>query len=455
MLELEEPWRVVEEFKRDQIVKGALPELDEAYIRAVMKSGHDYQAAWAFGLLAKGRPHTTGFLSHRIGAGLMKLMHDFFQSGAERVNESIAATIGSDLKGFRPTDPRLADLARLYLHFLRFVSSGDNPGPREKLREVVLKFNQANPTDMAGVQMAYLLAQLDDQGPEPWETMKQYTKALGSTTPGPGFLSIFAGAAVRRTVKTGDLKPMQEVLVWIRDNAAAKTRVPKALWKAHLLAVTGLLSDEATIGARLQEAVNAYTAFIQSWDPSDGSGATPQHLCDAVASLATLLMQGGAGEEARTFMGQIQQACAEQPAALAVTAVVDLALGKDRGTKPAEILRELIPRLASEQAKIQSHLWLAVTAQAAGDEKAAKESFQAAAKSIRSERQRGAKSVLAPDRRSMVAMSGSFNMSTGYSDQSPFGLILEVDVTTRMILFPPAAVDEAKMVPFLKPQKGN
>jgi len=91
-----------------------------------------------------------------------------------------------------------------------------------------------------------------------------------------------------------------------------------------------------------------------------------------------------------------------------------------------------------------------VVAEAASDSTRAKLHFKAAAESILAERTRGVNILLAPDRRSLVAFSGAFNMGAGYSSESPFGLTIDVSVTTRMALFPPAAVDKKKLEPHLK-----
>jgi hypothetical protein len=129
--------------------------------------------------------------------------------------------------------------------------------------------------------------------------------------------------------------------------------------------------------------------------------------------------------------------------------VVNLMTAKE-GADPKKDLTELADKLASHQAQIQARLWLGVLAEVAGDDKAAKAYFKKAAGKIAEERKRGSVVPLAPDHRSLVAFSGNFNMGAGYASGSPFGLAIEVTVQTRMFLFPPAAVDEKKLEPYLK-----
>jgi hypothetical protein len=69
---------------------------------------------------------------------------------------------------------------------------------------------------------------------------------------------------------------------------------------------------------------------------------------------------------------------------------------------------------------------------------------------LAAERMRGAPVALAPDLRSLVALSGQFNMGSGHAPDSPFGLALSVSVDPRLVLFPPAAVSAEKIETYLK-----
>lgn len=453
MIDLGEFWRVKQFFKEGEVVRAAHPRLDEAFIQAAMGGSLDYPAAWAFGRRAKGKPPTPVFLAHRIGAGLMMIMKGFYggsATGQPSLDPKVVLQVEKDLRAFRPTDPRLADLTGVYLIFLRFVlNQGPESPARKVLAEKVLSYNRAYPGDLPGVQMAYLLAQLSAEGPDAWEVIGRYRKAMGKKEIPTNFLPVFAGAAVKKSIRKKDIQPVKEVLVWMEKRFAQEQTQSSRIWRAHLLAVSGLLSDDKSGGQNLQQAVNAYGQVVNTWGEGETAQQTLETLCDAVASVSTLLMQGQAADQAAGLLDQASQVCGSFPAAAAVGAVVNLMTGKE-GVDPKKDLTELAEALASHQAQIQARLWLGFLAEASGDKKAAQEHYRKAAEKIAEERKRGAVVPLAPDHRSLVAFSGNFNMGAGYSSGSPFGLAIEVTVSTRMFLFPPAAVDEKKLEPYLK-----
>jgi len=456
LIDLGEFWRVKQFFKEGEVLRAAHPRLDEAFIQAAMGGSLDYPAAWAFGRRAKGQPPTPVFLAHRIGAGLMMIMKGFYggaASGQPSLDRDVVLRVEKDLRAFRPTDPRLADLTGVYLTFLRFVLNQDPESPaRKALAKEVLSFNRTYPGDLPGVQMAYLLANLDPQGVDAWEVINRYRKASGQKRIPTHFLPVFAGAAVKKAIRDKDVQPLNDVMTWLEKRLAEEKTPSLGIWKAHLLAATGLLSDNQSGGKKLQEAVTAYGQVINSWGDADESERSLEIICDAVASVSTLLMQGQSLEQAASLLDQAAQVCGNFPSTAAVGAVVDLMTGKKVETEkdPRKILSSLADLLASHQAQIQAQLWLAVLAELAGDEKNAGSHFEKAAGKIAEERQRGSVVPLAPDHRSLVAFSGNFNMGAGYSSGSPFGLAIEVTVQTRMFLFPPAAVDEKKLEPYLK-----
>ena len=453
LINLGEFWRVKRIFKEAEVVRAANPRLDEAFIQAAMGGSLDYPAAWAFGLRAKGSPPTPAFLAHRIGAGLMMIMKGFYggaATGQPGLDRKVVLQVEKDLRAFRPTDPRLADLTGLYLTFLRFVlNQGPDSPARKALAKEVFSFNRAYPGDLPGVQMAYLLAQLGPEGPDAWEVIGRYRKAMGKQPIPTHFLPVFAGAAVKKSIQEKAIQPVGEVLAWLNKRFAREQTQSSRIWKAHLLAVSGLLSDDKSGGQTLQQAVTAYGRVVNTFGEGDTAQQTLESLCDAVASVSTLLMQGQAADQAAGLLDQASQVCGSFPAAAAVAAVVNLMTGKE-GADPQKVLTELADNLASHQAQIQARLWLGVLAEVAGDEKSAKQHFEKAAEKIAEERKRGAVVPLAPDHRSLVAFSGNFNMGAGYASGSPFGLAIEVTVQTRMFLFPPAAVDEKKLEPYLK-----
>jgi len=384
-------------------------------------------------------------------------MKDFYggaAAGRPRLESEAVLQVEKDLRAFRPTDPRLADLTGVYLIFLRFVmNQGPESPARKALAKEVLSYNRAYPGDLPGVQMAYLLAQLGSEGPDAWEVIGRYKKAMGKKPIPTHFLPVYAGAAVKKSVREKDIQPVKEVLDWLERRFDRKQTQLSRIWKAHLLAMSGLLSDDKAGGQILQQAVTAYGRVINTFGEGDTAQQTLEALCDAVASVSTLLTQGQSAEQAAGLLDQASQVCGSFPATAAVGAVVNLMTGKE-GADPKKDLTELADSLASHQAQIQARLWLGVLAEISGDGKAAKKQFQKAAKMITEERKRGAVVPLAPDHRSMVAFSGNFNMGAGYASKSPFGLAIEVTVSTRMFLFPPAAVDEKMIEPYLKkPEK--
>lgn len=450
-LALDEPWRVTAGFDRARVVRAAHPVLDEAFIRAIMEDGIDYERAWRFGREAKGKPPSKVFLSHHIGAGLMMIMRGFYgSSGPSRMDASLVAAVKRELEVFRPADERLADLTSLYLDFLSFVTNQDDRRARDRLQGVVGKFVRAYPADLAGVQMVFLLAQLGIEGPAPWARISAYRQALGRKHAPASFLPVFAGAAVRKAVEDRDAGPINTVLGWMAHQPAAGAEAK--LWRANLLAVRGLLSEETVIGKRLQEAVNAYGEYIQLWGQGESQPDDVGRLCDAVVSVATLLMQGGGTDNATALVDQTRPACGKQPDFEALGAVLDLARGKQPEgiPRPEERLAKVMDLLTSHQTKIQVRLWLGALARANQDEDGASGHFAEAAKLIKEQRERGMPVVLAPDLRSLVSFSEAFNMGAGYASGSPFGLAIEVTVTTRVLIFPPAAVDEKELGKYLK-----
>jgi tetratricopeptide (TPR) repeat protein len=439
---LDEFWRVLKFFKASEVVRAAHPQLDEAFIQAAMGGSLDYSAAWAFGRRARGKPPTPKFLTHRIGAGLVMIMKDFYGGVAAQkpdLEPAVVVFVERDLRRFRPADPRLVDLTGIYLTFLRFVLNQEPESPaRRALQKEVLSFNRTYPGDLPGVQMAYLLAQLGPEGPDAWEVIGRYRQAMGKQRIPTHFLPVFVGAAVRKAVKENDRQPLKIVMAWL-DKRLTEERSPSLMiWKAHLLAVTGLLSDDELGGKGLQEAVNAYGQVVNAWSEADSDQRNLGILCDAVASVSTLLMQGQDVDQAASLLEQASQVCGAFPSTAAVTAV-----------DPKKDLVSRLDALASHQSRIQVQLWLAVLAETSGDEKSARRHFIRAAERIAEERKRGSVVPLAPDHRSLVAFSGNFNMGAGYSSSNPFGLAIEVTVSTRMFLFPPAAVDEKKIEPYL------
>jgi len=452
LLELDEAWRVEKEFPVKSIIEAAHPGLDEAYIRAIMDDGLQYERAWKFGSKARGKPPTPAFLSRRIGAGLMLVMSKFYAGGDKAFDPGLLAAIGNDLEAFRKTDAELSDLTVIYLEFMAFIS-GDmqDEKARNKLASRVLAFRRSYPGSLAGLQMAYLVAQLVKEGPDPWEEVNGYRRVMRGKQIPREFIPVYAGAALRKAIRERDPAALDAATSWVSSRLKSAPDSDLRLWLAHLLAVRGLISEEKSAGEYLQKAVNAYGEAISNWGNNPGQPAGQMGLCDALASVGTLIMQSGDLEQVRGLLDQAKLACAAHSPVIAFRAVLGLIDGEKEldGKTPRQVLVVAAQGLESHQAQIQAQLWLGTTAEASGNEKEARDCYKQAGEKVSSERKRGAVSALAPDLRSMVCFSGTFNMGAGYSDSSPFGLVIDVSVKTRMFLFPPAAVNEEKLGPFL------
>lgn len=436
---LNEPWRIKARFSADRVVALASPELDGIYMDALLDDGFDYRAAWAFGRRAKGAPPSAAFIGRRIGAGLAVLLEGLLGQ-EKRIDEPVRAAIRSDLKRLGNIDARLATLTDLYLRFLGALAGQDVDALAAELAQPVEAFVAAHPTDADGLQLAFLIGQLTAKAPTPWKVVQRYKKA-GGKTDGP-FGALYASAAVRQAIQVNDRGPVSEVLGWLEGQPGLAENGAHLLWRAHLLATRGLLAEGPAQAAQLQRAVQAYGQTLEAW----GAGKLdrdPAVLCAASVSLASLMMQAQGLEQAKGLLTQTAPVCEADPDHVGVAAVIDLATGSEAEAGQAsavERLAKVADQLSSRSAQIQARLWLGLVAEAAGDTTGAQAHFRQAARDLAAERARGAPAVLAPDLRSLVALSGQFQMGTGHATDSPFGLVLSISVQTRMVLFPPAAV---------------
>jgi len=452
MVNLGEYERLLSTFSKKAALKTANPALDQAYMEALMSSGYDYKAAWAYATRAKGKPPTAGFLGRRIGAGLSLVLEGLFSKSAKaRIDEKLMVRLQDDLNAFRKTDAQLADLSLLYLEFIRAIAGENIYKVAERLSPKAKAFGARYPGDIRSVRFLYLIGQLVPDGPDAWGAVSLYRQARRGKSVDKGFYPLMAGAAVRKAIDTGRAHEVAIARTALEEASKKNADPELKLWIAHLLATEVMLQkDQAQVATRLQAVVDAYAAVISTYQP--GGATSLQVMCDAASSVATLMFQAGALDDARGLMQQVIPVCGADVNAVTVALVLDLAAGQagKSGNEMAENLEQMAAHLASRQAQMQAWLWLGSLAEANKDKSLKDKSFSKAAELVMDESSRGKTMLLAPDRRSVLALAGQFNMGAGHMVGSPFGLSVEVDVSARMLLFPPAAVDKAKLSPYLK-----
>ena len=457
LVALGEPWRIRQTFSAKQVIALADPDLDAAYADALLDDGFDYEAAWAFASKARGLPPRADLIGRRIGSGLAVMLAELFrQRKLTPLVSQVKKQLAMDLKAFRKHDARLADLTSLYLRFMDVLAGKKAAAVATELAAEVDRFALAHPADMDGVQMAFLMGQLSSTAPDPWQVVKRFLDASRSGQIGDGFAALYASAAVRQALKTRKSDSLGSALAWLEGRKKASKDPGLVLWRAHLLATRALMMSGKAQAGQLQRAVDGYGKAIQVWGEAASSEQDPAILCSAATSLATLLMQGQALDQAAGLLDQVGPACAQDADSQAVGALVALAAGTqpDPGQPfPASVLAQAAPMLPARQAELQARLWLALVAESAKEPAQAKGQFLKAAEIMRVEQERGAPVLLAPDLLSMVALAGQFNMGTWHSPDSPFDLSVQVAVSARMVLFPPAAVDAKRLADYLKKEK--
>jgi len=131
--------------------------------------------------------------------------------------------------------------------------------------------------------------------------------------------------------------------------------------------------------------------------------------------------------------------------------MMDLAAGDEGKMKNSiKTLNTVAEVLPSQQARLQASLWLAVAAEASKNEKRSKEHFSKAAQIFKESGSGENHLILAPDLRSMVALSSNMELSAGYEKENPMRLGIDIGLSVGFVLFPPAAVDKSKLAEFLK-----
>ncbi|MBN2494222.1 MAG: hypothetical protein JXR96_06505 [Deltaproteobacteria bacterium] len=457
LIQLGEKDRIRKTLSSEQVIRAASAELDEIYIDALLSARFDFRAAWEFGLHAKGQPARPGLLGRRIGAGLAVLLGEIFKPGVSRVDPAVLARLEADLEAFRRSDPRLADLTRIHLDFMTAAAGGNMFDIARRMAPRVEAYCKARPDDEACLQMAYLLGQVAGAGPDPWEAVQRYARACEErkTALPERFYALQSGAAVRRMLQRGGAAELERASKSIRARLESGGRAQLVLWQGNLDAARAMLAEGESQAKHLQAALTAYQRVMQRWDHDS---EPLQVFCDASSSTATLLAQSGAGEAARELLDETLQICAQDPDALAVSLAVDLAAGRriegiDRS--PAELLAEILPFLTSRQARAQAQMWIAEQHRAEGRADEEAKGLRQAAAILAEDPQPNLPVLLAPDRRSALALAGQFQMGVGYAPGSPFGLAVEIQVEARMTLFPVSPVTRARIEPYLAGKAGR
>ena len=455
LLELGESRRVGTLVPPARVVAVADAGLDEVYMDAIFRDGLDFRGAWSFGSRARGRPARPGLLSRRIAAGLMKLMESFYHQPGRQLDGRVLGRVQSDLVAFRPANPLLADLTGLNLALMNFALAGaKNQAELAAIGKRILQFRRSYPRELAGVQMLFLVAQLGGQVADTFAEVSAWKSSGGDSLPARA-VPLVGGAALRQLLVKGSTKAIDQVLGWLEK--AGPARGSNALWMAHLRAARGLVAAEAGRQQALQQAVDAYGTFIKSLESSGaGDEQALVELCDGLTSLATLVMQGGQPAQGLQLIDQAASVCQRFGATAAARAVMAMTVARDDKSSREAVgrLAASLPQIESRQARAQAYLWLALTMAAAGEEKAARESAQKAMALMEEGRKLGTPVYLAPDLRSMIGFSGSFDINMGYSSASPFGLEIDVGIRCRAPLFPPAAVDEKRLQQLLGRARG-
>ncbi len=458
LMALDEPWRLRRRWRPEQVVDLADPALDALYIEALLDDGLDFRSAWAFGRLARGEPTRPAFLARRVGAGMAVLLAELRGGEAQPAAiQRLRSRLLADLDALDPSHPRLARLTRLTLPFTSLLAGGDIDAVARQLAQPVAEFVAAHPADRAGMRMAFAIGRLVPEAPTPWQVVQRHRRALAAKAgkkPAAGLplpeelIPAAAWAAISRAVDGGGGEALSAVQAAIEVRSDLDDRPALMLWRAHLLAVRGLLAAEPARVRLLQRAGQAYGRVIEAWSNTAADRRHPQPLCNAAASLAALMLHSQSPDDAHGLLANVGSVCRQLPTTAAVAAVVELAQGKPpagEGPTAAELLAELAPRLPSQAARMQAWLWLARSAEAESDAAAAAAHYQRAAGELAAERRRGHPLVLAPDLRAFVALVGQINLGLEYRTDHPLGFEIPVVLDLRLVLFPPAAVDAARL----------
>ncbi len=439
---LDEPWRLASALNPAVVAQSNLPLLQRDYLDALVLSGAPAERIRDFARSARATPPHPALLGRRIGLGLLEFLKTLVSQGKNVLAARDEELLRSDLLAFAAIEARLADLTRLFIDLVRYSRDPSRPVPPDSLRRDVEAFAQAYPDDPAGLQMVYLLRQLGDLNVDVPAAIQRFTKASQGKPFPPELLPVMAGQAIRDALKgksAAALKPVQE---WIAARLGEKRTQQWLLWRAHLLVVEALVGTAEEVSRRIPQVAAAYQEAMQAFAAAEGDERDPVVLCDAVTALSTLLMEGQQSKEALELIEQMAPVCGQDPTQLALKTILSLLGGDPAGEALKKSLAAQADRFADLHTQLQCWLWLALSE---NDADRIRAHARKAKELLTQAGQKGIPVFLAPDLRALVAFTGAFQMQAGYAPQSPFGLSVSASVTSRMTLFPPAAVDENRL----------
>lgn len=442
LLLLGEPWRLVSLLNPAAVTQSNLPLLQRDYLDALVLSGASAERIRDFARSARAVPPHPALLGRRIGLGLLEFLKTLVRQDQANLSSRDEEMLRADLVAFASVEARLANLTRLFIDLARYSRDPSRPVPPASLRRDVEAFHQAYPDDPAGLQMVYLLRQLGDLEVDVPAAIQSFTKARQGKAFPPELLPVMAGQAVRQALKTRsgtELKPVQD---WIAARIAEKPTQQWLLWRAHLLAVETLVGAAEEVSRRIPQVAAAYQEAMQAYAAAAGDERDSVVLCDAVTALGTLLMEGQQSKEALELIEQMAPVCGQDPTQLALQTILSLLGGDPAGEALKKSLAAQADRFADLHTQIQCRLWLALSE---NDPDRIRAHARKAKELLAQAGQKGIPVFLAPDLRTLVAFTGAFQMQAGYAPQSPFGLSVSASVTSRLTLFPPAAVDENRL----------
>ncbi|RME19746.1 MAG: hypothetical protein D6806_17730, partial [Deltaproteobacteria bacterium] len=397
LAELGEQHRAKSLVPRERVIALADPELDELYLGALFADGIQYEDAWTFASRAAGRPRTPGFLTRRVSAGLMKLMDCFTGKKAE-YDFALSSALVGDLRALSGSLPQLASRMSLHLEVLDMLASpvAERPHRLREFERDVHRYLARYPADTDGLKIM-LLGRLIGSRIDVSAHLRRVRETHADIMAG---ISGIAGAvAVRAALKEKDLSLVRMLDAWLEDIGCCR------LWRAHMLAVEGLLGPEKMRQKLLQRALKEYTGFISSLNEGPVANDSLVDFCDTVGSIATLMMQSQQLEQARQLVRQVSQACSQVGEVEATASVLEMA-GSAKSGQVADSLARLakaVDLIGSSQAKLQAMLWLGVALEAAGEKKAASE-MAATARGFAEQMARdGIGPFFFPDPRALVA----------------------------------------------------
>ncbi len=448
---LGDPEVVLHQWNPADALKLGNPTLDEVYTQALLDDGFRYLDAWNYARRTKGVPQSSGFLGFRIGAGMAVLLHGLLSpKGSHHLDDGIRRTVQEDLSRLATTRLYLAKRTGFVLRLMDVIAGENAHNLAKAMAGDVKEFVSENKNDLQALTLAFVVKRFGVKSLDTWKLMRDYIKKSKNRLDSRS-LSLLCLSAIENALSTRSTKALETVSTWIETQADMDSRMDLKLWRANVSAVRGLLLKGLAQSKQLQRSVDLFGSVLAGAANDRGTNLDSHKLCDIGTSLATLMMQGGSLDQARGLMGQLLPLCKDFPISAAVSAVMNIAAGDEGKMKESlKNLEKLAGAMPSMQARLQSMLWLGLAAKANKDGKMEKKHFSDAAKLFEAERKNANPLILAPDLRSMVALSSNMELSAGYEKENPLRLGIEISLGVGFVLFPPAAVDQTKLSEFIK-----